>query len=131
MKRLLTYGFIVLAVACSSTDETTTESGLKFRIVKEGDGVPAKKGDTVEISESTSYSDGTLLFSTDQIGGSLKFTIGANQVIAGVDEGVAGMKEGEIRHLVVPPSLSIRSEYPPSIHPDSTLYYVIELISIQ
>ncbi|MDH3651330.1 MAG: FKBP-type peptidyl-prolyl cis-trans isomerase [Saprospiraceae bacterium] len=74
--------------------------------------------------------DGTLLFSTDQIGHPIKFLIGGNQAIEGLDLGVCGMQQGEIRTLVVPPKLSQRTEFPENQSPDSTLYYEVELMEI-
>ncbi len=115
---------------CSQTKEITSPSGLIYEIIKEGSGSAATEGDEVLINETMSYSDGTLLFSTDQIGHPVKFLIGGNQVIDGVDEGVRGMKTGEKRKLIVPPALSKRKEYPPNLSPDSTLYYEIELVEI-
>jgi peptidylprolyl isomerase len=43
---------------------------------------------------------------------------------------VTGMEEGEIRKLIVPPSLSKRKDYPDYLSPDSTLIYEIELVEI-
>jgi len=121
---------IISLFNCSQPKEITSPSGLIYEIVKEGSGSAAKEGDEVLINETMSYPDGTLLFSTDQIGHPVKFLIGGNQVIDGVDEGVRGMKTGEIRKLIVPPALSKRKEYPPNLSPDSTLYYEIELVEI-
>ncbi len=121
---------IISLFNCSQPKEITRPSGLIYEIVKEGSGSAAKEGDEVLINETMSYSDGTLLFSTDQIVHPVKFLIGGNQVIDGVDEGVRGMKTGEIRKLIVPPALSKRKEYPPNLSPDSTLYYEIELVEI-
>ena len=121
--------------ACQGTKripskEVTTSTGLIYEILQEGAGESAQEGDDVMIHESTSYSDGTLIFSTSQIGHPIKIRIGARQAIEGVDEGLRGMKVGEIRKLIVPPALCKRTEYPPSLSPDSTLYYEIELVEI-
>ena len=56
--------------------------------------------------------------------------IGAHQAIEGVDEGLRGMKKGEIRKLIVPPALSKRTGNRTFPHPDSTLIYEIELVDI-
>ena len=109
---------------------TTTSSGLQYSIITEGSGPTAAEGDEVLIHESTSYRDGTLIFTTREGFGPLKVLIGGNQVIEGVDEGLRGMKTGEIRKLIVPPELSKRTQYPPSIHPDSILVYEIELLEV-
>ena len=114
-----------------SSCTTQTADQLHIETVSEGTGPAVKKGDVIWIEETTSYSDGTLIFSTDQIGSPLKFEVGANQVIEGVDQGVIGMRKGGVRKLIVPPSLSKRKSYPDSIHPDSTLYYSITLVEIE
>ena len=59
-----------------------------------------------------------------------KFLLGGSQVIAGVDDGVTGMRVGERRRLIVPPSLGKRSEYLANIPPDATLHYDNELLEI-
>jgi FKBP-type peptidyl-prolyl cis-trans isomerase len=56
--------------------------------------------------------------------------LGSNQVIAGVDEVLTGMRVGERRNAIIPPSLSKRSSYPANTPPDATLYYDIELVEI-
>jgi FKBP-type peptidyl-prolyl cis-trans isomerase len=108
----------------------TTKSGLQYEVVAKGRGEPAKAGASVRIHETTTLKDGTLIYSTRTTGKPLKFLIGGNQVIAGVDEGVRGMRSGERRRLIVPPSLSKRSSYPANTPPDATLYYDIELVEI-
>src|SRR5688500_11049132 len=101
----------------------TTKSGLQYEVVAEGRGQAAKPGSQVRIHETTTLKDGILLYSTRSKGNPLKFLLGGNQVIAGVDEGVRGMRVGERRKLIVPPSLSKRSTYPVNTPPDATLYY--------
>lgn len=108
----------------------TTKSGLHYEVVSEGRGEPAKAGWFVRIHETTTLPDGSVLYSTRTKGNPLKFLLGGNQVIAGVDEGVRGMRVGERRKLIVPPALSKRSSYPANTPPDATLYYDIELVEI-
>lgn len=108
----------------------TTKSGLQYQVIVQGRGTPAKAGDQVRIHETKTLKDGTLIFSTRTKNSPLKFLVGGNQVIAGVDEGVTGMRVGERRKLIVPPSLSKRSSYPANTPPDATLYYDIELVEI-
>ncbi|GAB5550588.1 MAG: hypothetical protein Sapg2KO_01790 [Saprospiraceae bacterium] len=106
------------------------KNGLQYNTILKGKGLKAKVGDEVLIYETMRYSDSTLLFSTDQIGQPVKFKLGANQAIDGLDQGVRGMQIGEKRTLIVPPNLSKRSEYPAHVSPDSTLYYTVELVDI-
>lgn len=108
----------------------TTKSGLQYEVVAAGRGEPAEPGSQVRIHETTKLKDGTVLYSTRTKGNPLKFLLGGNQVIAGVDEAVRGMRVGERRKVVVPPSLSKRSSYPANTPPDATLYYDIELVEI-
>ena len=125
-----------LAVAASITaasfagDKVTTPSGLVYEIVRPGSGPQAVPGQHVSIRESTALADGTIVFTNLEDGKPLKFLLGGNQVIAGVDEGVTGMRAGERRKLIVPPKLSKRSTYPEGLSPDATLYYDIELVEI-
>ncbi|HAD98168.1 MAG TPA: peptidylprolyl isomerase [Cryomorphaceae bacterium] len=103
---------------------------MKYIVLKKGKGEAAQLGSEVLIHEKMSYPNDSLLFSSYDLPGPVKFMVGANQVIAGVDEGVRGMKKGEIRKLIVPPSLSKRSGNQTFPQPDSTLVYEIELIDI-
>jgi FKBP-type peptidyl-prolyl cis-trans isomerase len=125
--------FCALAVftSCAARSKAvTTRTGLEYRIVVAGSGPAAMPGQSVRIHETTTRADGTLIYSTHTKDSPLTFLLGGGQVIAGVDEGVAGMRVGERRTLVVPPSLSKRSAYPANTPPDATLYYDITLLEI-
>jgi FKBP-type peptidyl-prolyl cis-trans isomerase len=108
-----------------------TTSGLFIKDIEVGQGIEVQEGDMVGINETLTYRDGTVLFSTDKNGQPVKFTVGAGQAIDGIDEGVRGMKIGGIRSLVIPPSLSKRTEYPDNIHPDSILVNTVSLVLLQ
>ncbi len=108
------------------TDYVTTASGLKYKILKQGTGEPAKEGNEVLIFETTSYRNGTVLYSNESSDRPIPVLIGGNQATKGVDEGLRGMRIGEIREIIAPPDLVIRKSYPPNVSPDSTL--VIKLI---
>ena len=130
---LIIFVFYALPVctSCVSPSKTvTTKTGLRYQIVVAGNGPAALPGQSVRIHETTTLADGTLIYSTRTKNNPLKFLLGGNQVIAGVDEGVTGMRVGEHRKLVVPPSLSKRSVYPENTPPEATLYYDIELVEI-
>lgn len=113
-------------VSGTTDDYIATPTGLKYKILKEGNGFPAKAGDEVLIFETTSYRDSTVLYSNENTDTPVKVLIGGNQATEGVDEGLRGMKEGEIRQLIAPPYLVKRTSYPPNVSPDSTL--VIKII---
>jgi FKBP-type peptidyl-prolyl cis-trans isomerase len=117
--------------SCVSTPQAvTTRTGLTYRVLAPGHGVPALSGQSVRIHETTTLVDGTLIFTTRAKNTPVAFRLGANQVIAGVDEGVTGMRVGERRKLIIPPSLSKRSEYPPNTPPDATLLIEVELVEV-
>lgn len=103
-----------------------TESGLQYKILKEGNGKQAQNGDEVLLFETTSYRNGTELYSNENAKNPIKIKLGANQVTKGVEEGLKGMKSGEIKQLIVPHYLAKREFYPDNVSPDSTL--VIKLV---
>jgi FKBP-type peptidyl-prolyl cis-trans isomerase len=107
-------------------DYITTPSGLKYRVLKRGEGDAARAGNEVLIFETTRYRDGTILYSNEDGGDPIRVLIGGNQATDGVDEGLRGMQVGEVRENIAPPYLVKRKSYPPNVSPDSAL--VIRLI---
>jgi len=63
--------------------------------------------------------------------GTLAFTLGAGQVIRGWDVGVAGIRVGGVRRLVIPPDLAYGSQGNDRIPPNATLLFDVELIAVQ
>ena len=126
--------FAFLIFSCNSNtsknDFTKISSGLQYKIIKEGSGEPSRIGQEVMIHETMSYLNDSLLFDSRKLPHPVKVLIGGKQAIQGVDEGLVGMKTGEIKKLIVPPKLSKRSGNHSFPHPDSTLVYEIELIEI-
>ena len=135
MKFITSIFFLFQLAGCSTTKknsgEITTSTGLRYFVLKQGTGEPAKKGQEVAIYESMALMSGKEFYSIGRPDPPIKFTLGTKQVIDGVDEAVTGMKIGEIRKVIVPPSLSKRQEYPVYLSPDSTLLYQIELVEIK
>jgi FKBP-type peptidyl-prolyl cis-trans isomerase len=110
----------------SASEYITSSSGLKYKIIQSGTGESAKAGNEVLLFETTTYRDGTVLYSNENTDRPVKVLIGGNQATEGVDEGLRGMQVGEIREIIAPPYLVKRKSYPPNVSPDSTL--VIKLI---
>ncbi len=91
-----------------------------------GTGGTAAAGDTVTVSYTGTFTDGTPIDS----GGTFQFVIGASQVIPGFEQGVVGMRVGGERKLTVPPSLAYGSQGTASIPPNTTLLFDVKLLAI-
>lgn len=91
-------------------ENTQNIEGVKITIIKEGTGVVAKAGDAVAMNYTGMLTDGTVFDSNiDPKFNHVEpfvFTIGAGQVIKGWDVGVAGMKVGEQRRLLIQPDFA-------------------------
>lgn len=107
-----------------------TASGLKYVILKKGGGPLAKVGDQVLLYETTTYLNGTILYSNEDTGIPVKVLIGGHQATEGVDEGLRGMQVGEVRKLILTPALAKRTSYPDSVSPDSSIVVKVELHKI-
>lgn len=111
----------------------TTESGLKYAVLKPGKGAVAKAGDHVHVHYTGWLkSDGKKFDSSRDRGEPIDFDLGGGMVIKGWDEGVAGMKIGEQRQLVIPPALGYgeRGAGRGVIPPNATLVFDVELVKI-
>ena len=95
----------------------------------------AKTGDTVLMNYTGQLENGTVFDSNvDPKFNHLQpfqFTLGAGEVIAGWDKGIVGMKIGEKKHLVIPPSDGYGANGAGNlIPPDATLIFDVELLAI-
>jgi len=105
---------------------------LKVRDIEEGEGPAVKAGDSVSVNYvGVAFSTEEEFDNSYDRGAPFEFTVGEGQVIAGWDEGLVGMKAGGQRELIIPPGQAYGAQgSPPSIGPDETLVFVIDLVSI-
>lgn len=108
-----------------------SKTGLTWRDVVVGKGDTARSGQHVTIHEVTKLTNGTVVFDSYAKNQPITFLLGGNQVIAGVEEGVTGMRAGGRRTLIIPPRLSHRSSYPANTPKDSVLRIDLELVAIR
>lgn len=115
------------------TDEkvVSTPSGLKYVEQKIGSGETARAGMKVRVHYTGWLKDGKKFDSSVDRGEPFDFTLGANQVIKGWDEGVAGMKVGGTRRLIIPPYLAYgeRGAGRGLIPPNAELTFDVELLA--
>ena len=97
-----------------------------------GTGEEAQTGQTVSVHYTGWLADGTKFDSSLDRGQPLTFVLGAGQMIPGFDEGVAGMKVGGMRRLILPPDLAYGPQgRPPVIPPNAELTFDVQLVSAQ
>ena len=114
----------------------TTASGLKIIDVKVGTGPMPRPGQTCVMNYTgwlyVNGKKGKKFDSSLDSGRPFEFKIGAHQVIAGWDEGVATMKVGGQRTLIIPPSLGYGARGAGGvIPPNATLLFEVELVGVQ
>ncbi|MEB3242742.1 MAG: FKBP-type peptidyl-prolyl cis-trans isomerase [Cyanobacteriota bacterium] len=114
----------------SAPKPRTTASGLRITDLVVGDGEEARAGQTVTVNYRGTLQNGKE-FDSSYGRGPFSFPLGAGRVIKGWDEGVAGMRVGGKRQLVIPPDLAYGSRGAGGvIPPDATLLFDVELLEV-
>lgn len=122
MKILFVYLFLLAQLTSAQT--------LQKHTVRAGEGAVALRGSIIRVHYEGYLQDSTRFDASRERGEPLEFTLGAGQVIPGWDQGLEGMRVGEIRSLVIPPALGYGARQVGPIPPNSTLLFSVELIEV-
>ncbi len=107
----------------------TTESGLQYEAIEEGNGASPNPGDTVLVSYRGMLLDSTVFDSTAE-GEPLAFDL--QRIIPGLREGILMMKEGATYRFFVPPELAYGEQgAPPVIPQNATLIFELRLVEVR
>jgi peptidylprolyl isomerase len=115
-------------------DLTTTDTGLQYYDMAEGEGMTAETGSTVSTNFSiwTQEEEGPRFVVSSEGRDPISFVIGNGDVVfPGWEEAVTGMQPGGKRYLVVPPDLGLGAQGGGDIPPDATLIMEVELVDVR
>jgi FKBP-type peptidyl-prolyl cis-trans isomerase len=120
---------VALATNAVGSDVQTTESGLQYRVVTEGDGAHPTASDTVTVHYRGILTDGSEFDSSYSRNQPVTFPL--NQVISGWTEGLQLMSVGSTYIFTIPPELAYGEEGRPPVIPQSaTLIFEVTLLDI-
>lgn len=119
----------------ATAEQTTNQpinTKMKIETTKQGSGPQIANGQTAEVNYVGKLTDGTTFDASKPRGETFSFKLGAGQVIKGWDQGVLGMKVGEVRMLTIPSELAYGAQGAGGvIPPNATLIFEVELVSIK
>ncbi len=108
---------------------TKTDSGLHYKITQEGKGSKPNKGSNVSVHYKGMLTDGTVFDSSFKRNQPIQFPVGMGHVIAGWDEGVMLLNEGDKATFVIPSHLGYGAQGAGGvIPPNATLIFDVELV---
>ena len=114
----------------ASTDFTTTDSGLKYRVLREGDGAKPTAADSVEVHYKGWLDDDSIFDSSYRRGETISFPLGG--VIGGWTEGMQLVGQGGMIELEIPSDLGYGPRgMPPVIPGGATLHFLVELFDVK
>lgn len=105
--------------------------GLKVAEVRQGHGAPFTNGMKIRVRYTGWLDNGTKFDSSLDHGAAFEFTLGAGRVIKGWEEGLHGMRPGERRQIIIPPSLGYGNRQVGDIPPGSTLVFNVEAVAAE
>lgn len=114
-----------------STQVRQTASGLGIQDLVVGTGPEAQSGSIVAVHYTGWLTDGREFDSSRHGTELLRFPLGQKRVIDGWDEGIAGMKVGGRRKLVIPPTLGYGASGNGPIPPNATMIFDVELCGVR
>jgi FKBP-type peptidyl-prolyl cis-trans isomerase len=124
----LAIGLAFLEANAQEEGVTTTDSGLQYKVLAQGDGPTPTAEDTVSAHYTGKLIDGTV-FDSSRERGPASFPVG--KVIAGWTQALQMMKVGDKWELVIPADLAYGEEGRPGIPPNAVLLFEVELLGIE
>lgn len=147
MKQIISLiAIVMLVAACSSSKSsvddntvkegpyagyTKAEEGLLYKDIKVGNGATPEQGQKVVVHYTGTLEDGTKFDSSVDRNKPFEFNFGTGQVIKGWDMGLATMKTGGKRMLVIPPDLAYGKRSTGKIPANATLIFEVELLEVK
>ncbi len=135
--KLMGLAWLAVFLGCSVQQRTvqpdvyqTHESGIHYRILEQGRGSKPQLNDVVYVHYTLMLEDSTLIDNSYDRGEPVSFKLGASQVIAGWEKGIALLREGDKAVLKIPPHLGYGDASAGNIPPRSTLLFEVDIVKV-
>ncbi len=115
--------------ADAPTEFTTTSTGLKYKVLRKGNGTTPSTTDKVTVHYKGWLDSGKIFDTSYSRGEPTSFRL--NEVVRGWTEGLQLVSEGGMIELEIPSPLGYGAQSPPGIPPNSTLHFIVELIKVE